>query len=71
MASESFGVKNVVAKINDPVRAEAYTDLGIATICRTRLLVDGLARYAGLPADAGADGVRRAERVHHHAVEEA
>ena len=66
MAAESFGVKNVVAKINDPVRAEAYTDLGIATICRTRLLVDALSRYAGLAADPGADGVRRAERPHDH-----
>ncbi len=66
MAAESFGVKNVVAKINDPVRAEAYTDLGIATICRTRLLVDALARYTGLAADPGADGVRRPERPHDH-----
>lgn len=66
MAAESFGVDNVVAKINDPVRAEAYTDLGIATICRTRLLVDALARYSGLPADPGADGVRRADRPHDH-----
>jgi trk system potassium uptake protein TrkA len=66
MAAETFGVKNVVAKINDPVRAEAYTDLGIATICRTRLLVDALARYSGLAADPGADGVRRAERPHDH-----
>lgn len=64
MAAERFGVKNVVAKINDPVRAEAYTDLGIATICRTRLLVDALARYTGLPADPGADGVRPAQRPH-------
>jgi trk system potassium uptake protein TrkA len=66
MAAESFGVKNVVAKINDPVRAEAYTDLGIASICRTRLLVDALARYTGLAADPGAEGVRRAERPHDH-----
>ncbi len=66
MATESFGVKNVVAKINDPVRAEAYTMLGLATICRTRLLVDALARYAGLDADPGASGVRQAERQHDH-----
>ena len=66
MASESFGVANVVAKINDPVRAEAYTMLGLATICRTRLLVDALARYAGLQPDPGASGVRLAERHHEH-----
>jgi trk system potassium uptake protein TrkA len=66
MANETFGVKNVVAKVNDPVRAEAYTQLGLATICRTRLLVDALARYAGLPADPGASGVRQVERHHDH-----
>ena len=66
LATETFGVKHVVAKINDPVRAEAYTLLGIATICRTRLLVDALSRYSGLPADAGASGVRDVERHHEH-----
>jgi trk system potassium uptake protein len=66
LASENFGVKNVVAKINDPVRAEAYTMLGIATICRTRLLIDALARNAGLGADPGATGVRAAEKQHDH-----
>jgi len=70
MAAETFDVANVVAKINDPVRAEAYTMLGIATICRTRLLIDALARNAGLPADPGAAGVRPAERHHDHALVE-
>lgn len=67
MASETFRVRQVVAKINDPVRAEAYTTLGIGTICRTRLLVDALAQYAGLEADPGASGVRPATRHHEHA----
>jgi len=66
LATETFGVENVVAKINDPVRAEAYATLGLATICRTRLLVDAMARYVGLPADEGADGVRPAEGHHDH-----
>jgi trk system potassium uptake protein TrkA len=66
LALETFGVENVVAKINDPVRAEAYTTLGISTICRTRLLVDALATHAGLPEDPGADGVRVAEGHHAH-----
>ena len=69
MANESFGVKNVVAKINDPVRAEAYTMLGLATICRTRLLVDALARNVGLDPDPGASGVRQAERHHDHVAD--
>ncbi|HYI23028.1 MAG TPA: TrkA family potassium uptake protein [Candidatus Limnocylindrales bacterium] len=66
LAAETFGVEKVVAKINDPVRAEAYTMLGLATICRTRLLVDALAQHAGLDADPGASGVRPAERHHDH-----
>lgn len=66
LASETFHVKSVIAKINDPVRAEAYTMLGLSTICRTRLLVDALSRYTGLPGDPGAGGVRVAERHHDH-----
>jgi trk system potassium uptake protein TrkA len=66
LASETFAVERVVAKINDPVRAEAYTMLGLATICRTRLMVDALARYSGLEADPGATGVREAEAHHAH-----
>jgi trk system potassium uptake protein len=64
LASETFGVRQVVAKINDPVRAEAYTALGLATICRTRLLIDALGRYAGMTADPGAEGVQPV--VGHH-----
>jgi trk/ktr system potassium uptake protein len=64
LATETFGVRHVVAKVNDPVRAEAYTMLGLATICRTRLLVDALARYSGLESDPGANGVREPERAH-------
>jgi trk system potassium uptake protein TrkA len=66
LAAETFGVKNVVAKINDPVRAEAYTMLGLSTICRTRLMVDSLSRYSGLAGDEGAMGVRDAEQHHEH-----
>ena len=39
----------VIAKINDPVRAEAYADLGIATLCRTNLMSDAIIVYLGLP----------------------
>ena len=66
LAAETFGVENVVAKINDPVRAEAYTMLGIATICRTRLMADALGRHVGLAGDPGAEGVRAAEAHHDH-----
>jgi hypothetical protein len=39
----------VVAKINDPVRAAAYAELGIATICRTGLMVDAMNAHLGFP----------------------
>lgn len=67
-AAESLGVARVVAKVNDPVRAEAYRALGIATLCRTRLLADALATYSGLPHDPGAEGVAPATGQHgnHH-----
>ena len=35
LAAEALGARRVVAKINDPVRAEAYAHLGIASLCRT------------------------------------
>jgi trk system potassium uptake protein TrkA len=50
VAAEELGAARIVAKINDPVRAEAYADLGIATLCRTNLLVDAVRDHIGLPA---------------------
>ena len=48
LATEALGVRRVVAKINDPVRARAYAELGIATVCRTGLMVDALNAYLGM-----------------------
>jgi trk system potassium uptake protein len=56
LATESFGVRKVVAKINDPVRAVAYADLGIATLCRTVMLADAVLDHVGLPT-SGLSGV--------------
>jgi trk system potassium uptake protein TrkA len=50
LAHEALGVNRVIAKINDPVRAEAYADLGIATLCRTNLMSDAINVFLGLPA---------------------
>jgi hypothetical protein len=36
-----------VAKINDPVRAEAYAHLGIATLCRTNLMTSAVLGFMG------------------------
>jgi trk system potassium uptake protein TrkA len=49
LAHEALGAKRVIAKINDPVRAEAYADLGIATLCRTNLMADAVDEFMGLP----------------------
>ncbi len=50
LAVEAFRVPQVIAKINDPVRAAAYAELGIGTICRTGLMVDAMNEHLGFPA---------------------
>ena len=65
VANETLRIMNVVAKVNDPVRAQAYTAMGLATICRTTIAVDALGQYAGLAADPGAQGVSPPSRPHH------
>ncbi len=47
-----FGIPRVIAKINDPVRAEAYRTLGLETLCRTVLLADALVLAATQGAEA-------------------
>jgi trk system potassium uptake protein TrkA len=49
LAAEALGVDRVIAKINDPLRAAAYAELGIATICRTGLMLDALHEHLGFP----------------------
>jgi trk/ktr system potassium uptake protein len=72
LAAESLDVGRVVAKVNDPVRSQAYASLGIATICRTAMLVDALGEYAGLPIEPGVRGVSEATGTHpggeHHSA---
>ncbi|HEX5040504.1 MAG TPA: TrkA family potassium uptake protein [Candidatus Limnocylindria bacterium] len=46
LAKHRFGVPRVVAKINDPLRGEAYRALGLETICRTIILGDALVTAA-------------------------
>ena len=56
LAAEVLGVGRVIAKLNDPVRAAAYAELGIATVCRTGLMADAVNEYLGLPA-SGLPGI--------------
>jgi trk/ktr system potassium uptake protein len=53
VATETFGIPQVIAKINDPVRAAAYAELGVVTLCRTNLMVDSVAQYLNLPMRTG------------------
>lgn len=46
LAKHTFGAPRVIAKINDPIRAEAYRALGLETICRTIILSDALVTAA-------------------------
>lgn len=64
LAAEALGVGRVIAKINDPVRALAYADMGIATVNRTNLMVDAIAGYLGLPVEAGPGVVPPTHRAH-------
>ena len=61
-----FGIPRVIAKINDPLRAEAYRTLGLETICRTVVLADALvvAAHDGAEATDGAVEPPTAEPRH-------
>jgi trk system potassium uptake protein TrkA len=64
LASEALGARQVIAKINDPLRASAYADLGIATLCRTVLMADAVTGYLGMPT-TGTPGIQRPTGSHH------
>jgi hypothetical protein len=48
LAAENLNAGQAIAKVNDPVRAAAYAELGIATVCRTTMLTDALLGYIGV-----------------------
>ena len=50
VAAEAFGIGNVIAKINDPLRSKAYAEIGISTLCRTGLMLDAINAHVGWPA---------------------
>jgi trk system potassium uptake protein TrkA len=52
LAKHTFGAPRVIAKINDPLRGEAYRALGLETICRTIILGDALVEAAVEGAEA-------------------
>jgi len=65
---ESLGARRTIAKINDPVRAEAYAHLGIASLCRTNLMTESVLGFLG-QAVTGHPGIYAPEQPHAHESE--
>jgi trk system potassium uptake protein TrkA len=63
LAVEALDARKVIAKINDPLRAAAYADLGINTLCRTNLMAAAVSDFLGLGL---AFGPGMAEATGHH-----
>jgi trk system potassium uptake protein TrkA len=53
LAVEALDARQVIAKINDPLRAAAYADLGINTLCRTNLMAAAVNDFLGLGMEFG------------------
>jgi trk/ktr system potassium uptake protein len=62
---EALGARRCIAKINDPVRAEAYAHLGITSLCRTNLMLSSVFDYVG-HATSGGPGIYPPAAVHPH-----
>jgi hypothetical protein len=58
-----MGIERVYAKVNDPVRARAYAELGIGTICRTTMIADAILAALG-ETMGGEPSIREAEGPH-------
>jgi len=74
LAIEALAAKQVIAKINDPLRASAYAELGIATLCRTNLMATAVMDFLGLDLKFG-PGLSPATGQHpggeHHGADDA
>jgi len=70
LAVEALRIGRVYAKVSDPVRAQAYAELGIGTICRTTMMADALLDALGEPG-GGEPSVREAAGHHHAGAPEA
>ncbi|HEY5275276.1 MAG TPA: NAD-binding protein [Coriobacteriia bacterium] len=65
LAREALGIETVYAKVNDPMRAQAYAELGIGTVCRSTMIADALLGAVGLPQ--GTEPSIRPGAEHDHA----
>jgi len=52
LAKEVFGVRRVITRVYDPIRADVYRDIGLETICSTVIGAQMIHDYltAGTPA---------------------
>ena len=66
---EALGARNCIAKINDPVRAQAYAHLGIATLCRTNLMTAAVLGFLG-QAVPEQPGIYLPDAPHAHGLED-
>lgn len=64
VAMEKLSVGKAIAKINDPVRAAAYADLGIGTICRTTMQADAVLGFLGMPGTGMPSVIAPVPHVH-------
>jgi len=64
VATENLEIPKVVAKINDPVRAAAYAELGVATVCRTTMMSDAIQSFLGFQP-SGMPWIIEAVAPHH------
>lgn len=52
IAREFFGVQNVVARISDPTREKIFENLGLKTVCHTKLACDAIFTALTQPWDS-------------------
>ena len=65
IAQKIFGLKHVIAKVNDPVRAQTYREMGINTFSRTTIL--GTLLHAMLQEDREVGEVLMRKALAHEA----
>lgn len=70
LGQEALGAKTVIAKINDPVRAEAYAHLGVAALCRTNLMLTAVLGFMGQATSSRPGIFPPTADGHHGAAEE-
>jgi trk system potassium uptake protein TrkA len=69
LAIEALGARQCVAKINDPVRAEAYAHLGITALCRTNLMTSAILGHLGQAVPTEQPGIYAPEHPHLHPLD--